>query len=67
MLFDHFVFVFAYYNVNLYQRKLKIIARKKYAIRFAIGSLHFSLETPENVLNLLESLEKNVEVAWKNE
>ena len=43
-----------------------MIARKKYALRFVIGSLYFSLETPEDVLNLLESLEKNVEVTWKN-
>ena len=39
-----------------------VIARKKYALRFSIRPLHFSLETPEDVLNLLESLEKNVEV-----
>ena len=34
---------------------------------FSIGPLRFSLRTPEDLLNLLESLEKNVEVPWKNE
>ena len=60
-----FISKITYYT--LYQRKLGVIARKKYGLRFSIGPLHFSLGTPEDSLNLLESLEKNVEVPWKNE
>ena len=52
---------------TLFSRKLEVIARKKYALRFYIGPLRFSLGTPEDSLNLLEYLEKNVEVPWKNE
>ena len=39
---------FAYYN--LYQRKLKGITWKKYAVHFSIRPLHFSLETSEVLL-----------------
>ena len=60
-----FISKITYYKI--YQRELGIIARKKYALRFSIGPLRFSLGTPESSLNLLESLEKNVEVPWKNE
>ena len=56
--FEHF---------GLAEWNLEVIALKKYAIRFSIGPLRFSLRTPEDLLNLLESLEKNVEVPWKNE
>ena len=38
-----FISNFTYYN--LYQRKLKVIARKKYAIHFLIQPLDFYLET----------------------
>ena len=44
-----------------------VVARKKYALRFSMGPLHFSLETREDSVNLPEFLEKNVEVLWKNE
>ena len=60
-----FISKITYYKI--YQRELGIIARKKYALRFSIGPLRFSLGTPEDSLNLLESIEKNVEVPWKNE
>ena len=46
---------------------LRVVARKKYALRFSMGPLHFSLETREDSVNLLEFLEKNAEVLWKNE
>ena len=46
---------------------LRVVARKKYALRFSMGPLHFSLETREDSVNLPEFLEKNVEVLWKNE
>ena len=49
------------------ERKLEVIARKKYALHFFIQLLDFSLETSEDKLNPRESLEKNVEVVWKNE
>ena len=60
-----FISKITYYKI--YRRQLGIIARKKYALRFSIGPLRFSLGTPEDLLNLLESLEKNVEVPGKNE
>ena len=59
-----FISKITYYT--LYSRKLEVIARKKYALRFSIGPLRFSLGAPEDLLNLLESLEKNVEIPWKN-
>ena len=43
---------------------LRVVARKKYALRFSMGPLHFSLETREDSVNLPEFLEKNVEVLW---
>ena len=46
---------------------LRVVARKKYALRFSMGPLHFFLETREDSVNLPEFLEKNVEVLWKNE
>ena len=39
----------------------------RFALRFSMGPLHFSLETREDSLSLLEFLENNVEVLWKNE
>ena len=51
---------FTYYNI--YQRKLKVVTRKKYALRFFIRPLDFSLETCENNLSDHESLEKNLRV-----
>ena len=42
---------------------LRVVARKKYALRFSMGPL----ETREDSVNLPEFLEKNVEVLWKNE
>ena len=60
-----FISRITYYT--LYARKLEVIARNKYALRFSIGPLRFSLGTPQDSLNLLDSLEKNLEVPWKNE
>ena len=45
-----FISNFTYYN--LYQRKLKVIARKKYALRFSIQPLDFSLETRKDSLKI---------------
>ena len=44
---------------------LRVVARKKYALRFSMGSLHFPLETREDSVNLPEFLEKKVGVLWK--
>ena len=49
-------------DYNLYERKLQVIARKKYALYFFIQLLDFSPETSEDELNLHESLEKNLEI-----
>ena len=49
-------------DYNLYERKLEVITRKKYALYFSIQPLDFSLETCEDELNLHESLEKNLEI-----
>ena len=56
---------FAYYN--LYQRKLKAITRKKYAIHFLILLLDFSLEIRENESDLHGSQKKILEAVSKNE
>ena len=45
-------------DCNLYERKLEVIARKKYDLHFFIKLLDFSPETNEDELNLCESLEK---------
>ena len=55
---------FAYYK--LYQRKLKVITRKKYALHILIRPLGFSLEIRENESNLHESSQKNLEAVSKN-
>ena len=55
-----FINNFTYYN--LYQRKLKVVTRKKYALRFFIRPLDFSLETCENDLSVHDSPEKDLEV-----
>ena len=49
-------------DYNLYERKLEVIARKKYALHFFIQLLDFSPETREDSIHLHESLEKNLEV-----
>ena len=46
---------------------LRVVSWKKYAFRFSMGPLDFSLESREDSVNLAEFLEKNVEVLWKNE
>ena len=56
-------FISNFTDYNLYERKLEVITRKKYALHFFIQPLDFSLETREDELNLHESLEKNLEVA----
>ena len=38
---------------------LMVVARKKYALRFSMGPLHFSLETREDSVNLPEFLERS--------
>ena len=55
-------FISNFTDYNLYERKLEVITRKKYALHFFIQLLDFSLETREDELNLHESLEKNLEV-----
>ena len=60
-----FISNFTYYNI--YQRKLKVVTRKKYALRFFIRPLDFSLETREHSNPFHKSLEKNLEVVSKNE
>ena len=49
-------------DYNFYERKVEVIARKKYALHFFIHLLEFSPETREDELNLHESLENNLEV-----
>ena len=55
---------FAYYD--LYQRKLKAITRKNYAIHFLIQPLDFSLEIREDESDLHGSPKKNLEAVSKN-
>jgi len=55
---------FAYYK--FYQRKLKVITRKKNALHFLTRPLDFSLEIREDESNLHESPPKNLETVSKN-
>ena len=64
-IFKLYISNFAYYN--LYQRKMKAITRKKYAIHFLIRPLDFSLEIREDPIHLHGSPEKNLEAVSKNE
>ena len=48
-------------DYKLYERKLEVIARKKYAHHFFIQLLDFSPETREDSIHLHESLEKILE------
>ena len=66
-VFDDFTSNFTYYD--LYWRKVKVLTRKKHAIRFFIRPLDFSWYkfTREDVLNFHEYLKKNLEAIWKNE
>ena len=48
-------------DYNLYERKIEVIVRKKYAIHFFIQLLDFSSETREDSIHLHESLEKYLE------
>ena len=50
---------------NLYQSKLNVITRKKYALYFLIQPLDSYLETREDELSLHESPKKNLEVVSK--
>ena len=62
-IFGHFkACISNFTDYNLYERKVEVIARKKYAFNFFIQLLDFSPETSEDELNLHESLEQNVEV-----
>ena len=45
-------FISNFTDYNLYERKLEVIARKKYAFHFFIQLLDFSSETSEDELNL---------------
>ena len=53
-------------DYNLYQRKLNVITRKKYALYFLIRPLDFSLEIREESTHLHESPKKNLEAVSKN-
>ena len=64
-IFKAYTSKFAYYK--LYQRKLKVITRKKYALHFLIRPLDFFGGTREDESNLHESPPKNVEAVSKNE
>ena len=55
-------FISNFTDYTLYERKLKVITRKKYALRFFIRPLDFSLETREHSNHFHKSLEKNAEV-----
>ena len=52
-------------NYNLYQMKLKVITRKKYALYFLIRPLDFFLETREDSIHLHGSPKKNLEADQK--
>ena len=45
----------------------KILAKKRKKKRFSETSFGTTVETQEDPIHLLESLETNVEVVWKNE
>ena len=64
-IFKFHVSNFAYYRYKLYQRKLKAITRKKYAIHFLIRPLDFSLEVHEDESDLQGSPKKNLEAVLK--
>ena len=66
-IFGHFkACISNFADYNLYQRKLNVLTRKKYALYFLIRPLDFYLETLEDELTLHESPKKNVEAASKN-
>ena len=64
-IFKLYISNFAYYN--LYQRRVKAITRKRYAIHFLIRPLDFSLEIREDESDLHGSPKKNLEAISKNE
>ena len=53
-------------DYNLYQRKLNVLTRKKYALYFLIRLLDFYLETREDSTYLHESPNENLEAVSKN-
>ena len=55
-------FISNFIDYILYERKLEVITRKKYAFHFFIQPLDFSPETREDSIHLHEFLEKNLEV-----
>ena len=66
-IFGHFkACISNFTDYNLYQRKLNVLTRKKYALYFLIRPLDFSLETCEDELPLHESPKKNLEDVSKN-
>ena len=66
-IFGHFkACISNFAGCNLYQSKLNVITRKKYALYFLIRPLDFSLETREDEWTLHESPKKNLEAISKN-
>ena len=66
-IFGHFkACISNFAGCNLYQSKLNVITRKKYALYFLIRPLDFSLETREDEWTLHESPKKNLEAVSKN-
>ena len=47
-------------DYKLYERKLEVIPRKKYALHFFIHLLHFSPDTSEDSIHLHGSPKKNL-------
>ena len=64
-IFKLYISNFVYYN--LYQRIMKAITRKKYAIHFLIRPLHISLEIREDPIHLHGSPKKNLDALSKNQ
>ena len=52
-------------DYKLYQRKVNVITRKKYALYFLIRPLDFSLETREESIHLHESPKKILKAVLK--
>ena len=66
-IFGHFkACISNFTDYNLYQRKLNVLTRKKYALYFLIRPLDFYLETREDELSLHESPNKNLDAVSKN-
>ena len=67
IIFDHFkACISNFTDYNLYQRKLNVLTRKKYAFHFLIQPLDFYMEVREDSTHLHESPNKNLEAVSKN-